>query len=136
MAEASLVRTVRFNARHRYWRDGWSQDRNRRVFGPHVESHGHDWTLEVTARGPIDDETGFVVDLGELDARLDELVAPLDGSDLNEAIPEVREGRILPSTEALARWFWDRLAGGLPGRARLVRVRVAESDLLAAVYEG
>jgi 6-pyruvoyltetrahydropterin/6-carboxytetrahydropterin synthase len=136
MMEASLIRTVRFHARHRYWRAAWSEEHNRSVFGPNVESHSHDWTVEVTVRGPIDEQTGFVVDLAGLDARLRELVEPLEGSDLDEAVPEARSGEIMPSTECLARWFWSRLAGALPGSARLVRVRVAESETLAAVYEG
>lgn len=134
MGETSLVRTVRFNARHRYWRDEWTAERNRRVFGAQVEPHEHDWAVEVTVHGPVADGTGWVVDLVALDERLQELVGPLDRQDLNEVIPEVREGGMMPTTENLARWFWQRLAGGVPGDARLVRVRVEESDTLAAEY--
>jgi len=43
---------------------------------------------------------------------------------------------MIPSTENLARWFWERLAPRIPGSASLVRVRVEESDTLAAEYEG
>lgn len=136
MEEASLVRTVRFHASHRYGRPEWRDERNRRVFGASTESHAHDWTLEVTVRGPVDEDTGFVVDLAALDERLEELVGTVDGRDLNRSIPEVREGRMMPTTESLARWFWRRLASEIPGSARLVRVRVAESDTLAAEYEG
>lgn len=136
MAEASLVRTVRFNARHRYRREEWSDRENRRVFGTSTEPHAHDWAVDVTVRGPIDARTGFVVDLGLLDERLDGLVGALDQGDLNEAVPEVRDGGMMPTTESLARWFWERLAPVVPGDARLVRVRVAESDTLAAEYEG
>ncbi|HZD04353.1 MAG TPA: 6-carboxytetrahydropterin synthase [Longimicrobiales bacterium] len=136
MGEASLVRTARFTAEHRYWRDEWSEEENRRVFGAASRAHGHVWTVEVTVRGPIHRATGFVIDLGALDELLDELVEGLDGGDVNRIVPEAREGRMVPTTENMARWFWDRLASRIPGAARLVRVRVAESDTLAAEYEG
>lgn len=136
MGEASLVRTVRFNAAHHYGRPQWTDDENRRAFGANADPHRHDWAVEVTVRGAIDERTGFVVDLAALDERLRGLVEALDQADLNEAIPEVREGRMVPSTESLARWFWERLAPDVPGEARLVRVRIAESDTLAAEYEG
>ena len=134
MADASLVRTVRFRASHAYGRSDWSDDENRRVFGDSAEPHAHDFVLEVAVRGPIDEETGFVVDLGGLDALLGDVVRPLDGGDLNKAVDEVREGGMIPTTENLARWFYGRLAGRLPVGVRLERVRVAESDALAAEF--
>ena len=73
------------------------------------------------------------LELGALDALLEELVGPLRESDLEEAIAEVRDGMI-PSTENLARWAFDRLAGRMPGTSRLVKVRLAESDALAAEF--
>lgn len=79
--------------------------------------------------------TGFVVDLSELDRILDrEITGPLDGADLNVAIPEVAGGEVQPGTEALARIFFERLEPLIPGDARLERVRVAESEELAAEY--
>jgi len=136
MGEATLVRTVRFQARHRYRHRDWTEAENREAFGTNVDVHAHDYTVVVTVRGAMDRRTGFVVDLGELDELLRDVVRPLDGQDLHDAIPEAREGAMMPSTESLAAWFWDRLAERIPGGARLVRVRVQESDALAAEYEG
>lgn len=136
MTEASLVRSVRFSAGHRYWRDDWSDEENRRVFGPASNPHGHNYLLEVTVRGPIDPDTGFVVDLGALDGLLAQIVDPLDSQDLNQAIPEVRKGEMVPTTENLARWFWHQIEPRVPDGGRLVKVRVAESESLAAEYVG
>lgn len=132
MSPASLIRTVHFSAGHRYWRDDWSDEENRSRFGASANRHGHNYALEITVQGEVDALTGFVVDLGALDALLDEVVAPLDQQDLNEVIPEVREGRIMPTTESLALWFMERLRHRIPGEGRLVRVRLAESGTLAA----
>jgi len=136
MGEAALVRTVRFRARHRYWRPEWTEGENRRVFGDSAESHGHDYAVHVTLHGPIDEQTGFLVDLAALDQLLGDVMRPLDETDLDRVIPEAHEGVMIPSTENLARWFWERLAPRIPGSASLVRVRVEESDTLAAEYEG
>jgi len=132
MLRTTLLRTVGFRATHRYWRSDWSEERNRQVFGAQTEPHQHDFRVQVALEGEVDRETGFLVDLATVDQVLERVVEGLRDRDLNRAIPEVREGEILPSTEELARWFWGRLQGEIPGSTRLVRVRVAESDELAA----
>ena len=104
------------------------------MFGTNVEPHEHDYTLEVTVRGEVDAATGFLVDLAALDAAIEDVVGPFRGRDLVEAIPEAAEGRLLPSTERLALWFFAQLERRLPGPARLHRIRVAESDRLAAEF--
>lgn len=133
MAEAALERTVRVRAKHHYHRPDWSEARNREVFGAVAEPHAHDYLVTITVRGALDAH-GFVVDLPRLDRAIAEEVAALDGGDLNVLVPEVRAGRLQPSTEALARWLWGRLEGRVPPPARLARVRVAESPELAAEY--
>ena len=136
MSEASLVRTVRFSAGHHYGRPDWDEQRNRETFGEGVHPHGHNWSLTVTVRGEVDPETGFVVDLPALDELLQrEVVSRFDQRDLNAEIAPVREGVLQPSTEALATWLFERLAPLVPGDARLVRLRLAESDALAAEVE-
>ena len=135
MPDASLTRIVSFSAGHHYRRADWDEARNRAAFGGSMTPHGHNYRLFVTVVGPVDPDTSFLVDLPALDHLLrTEVVERLDQQDLNEAIPEVREGRMLPSTEALARWFWERLSPSIPPPARLLRVRVEESATLMAEY--
>lgn len=136
MDPARLIRTVRFRARHHYRRMEWSDEENRRVFGPQGEPHEHDWTVEVHVVGPPDPDTGWVVDLGALDASLAATTEGWEGGDLNERIDDVANGAMLPSTEALARWLFRALSPMVPEPARLDRVRVAESTELAAEYPG
>lgn len=133
MLEAALERTLRIRATHHYRRADWSPEKNRETFGALAESHAHDYVVTVTVRGPLDPH-GFVVDLPALDRLLAVEVGALDDGDLNELVPDVRAGRIQPSTEALARWLWTKLEARIPGSARLSRVRVAESPELAAEY--
>lgn len=134
MSEARVIRRFRFRATHRYGRAAWSEDENRHAFGDQTEPHAHDWTLELHIVGPVDPLTGFLVDLGALDEAACKLVTGWDGGDLNELVPPVREGRIQPTTEALARWIFQTLEREIQGEARLDRVRVFESPELGAEY--
>jgi 6-pyruvoyltetrahydropterin/6-carboxytetrahydropterin synthase len=134
MSQASLTRSIRFRAAHHYWREDWTEEENERAFGENVNPHEHEYTLAVTVRGHIDEETGFMVDLGDLDRAIEAVVAPLRGGNLAETIAAAREGRLRPSTESLARWFFGQLGPRIPRPARLLRVRVAESEDLAAEF--
>ena len=137
MDEASLIRTVRFRASHHYGRDDWSEERNARTFGEAVRPHEHEYRVEVTVTGPPDPVSGLVTELGALDALLQrEVVEPLQGRSLNEALPPVAEGGAQPGTEVLAAWIFGRLQGRIPGEARLGRIRVWESDELGAEVGG
>lgn len=134
MSDAQFERTMRFSATHRYRRAEWSETRNREAFGDLVDAHPHDWVVTAVTRGSMAAVTGFSVDLPRLERAMESLISPLRDSDLNQSIPAVREGRMLPSCESLARWFFDELEPHVPAPARLVRVRVAESPEVAATW--
>lgn len=136
MPQVALVRAFRIRAHHRYWRKDWSAERNAEAFGELAESHPHDYRIEVEVTGVPDPETGFLVNLAEFDSLLAEALEPFRGGDLNRSIPEVREGKILPSTEALAQWVWERVDGRLPSEISLCRTAVWESEELGAEVVG
>jgi 6-pyruvoyltetrahydropterin/6-carboxytetrahydropterin synthase len=137
MTAASLTRRVRFAAAHRYRRPEWSDARNAEVFGAcaNPSFHGHGYVCDVTVRGEIDAVTGFIVDLGVLDRVLaTEVTARFDHRNINTDVPEFADGQLIPSGENLARFIFERVQAGLGERARVVRVRVAEDETLAAAY--
>ena len=85
--------------------------------------------------GPIDNQTGFVVDLGALDRILKtEVTDRFDHRNINLDVPEFADGKLVPSGENLARFIFERVAGALPKPARVVRVTVGEDDSLSATY--
>jgi 6-pyruvoyltetrahydropterin/6-carboxytetrahydropterin synthase len=133
----TLTRTVTFYATHRLYRPEWSAERNREAFGPLSEEppHGHQYRCSVTVSGGCDAPPDLLVDLGRLDAVLqDEVVAPFDGRYLNRDVPAF--ARILPTCEAMAAHFYDRIARHLPDGVRLERVRVSEDPTLHADCTG
>lgn len=133
-----LTRKVRFCAAHRYHRPEWSEERNREVFGPcaNPHGHGHDYLLEVTVAGEVDPVTGFSVDLGLLDRVLrEEVVAPLDHQHLNHAVPAFAPGGLIPTTENILLLLWDRIRPRLEP-ARLMRLRLHENQDFYVDYAG
>ncbi|CAN5736421.1 6-carboxytetrahydropterin synthase [soil metagenome] len=132
MSRASVLRVIRFRATHRYGVATWSDAENAAAFGALSEPHEHAFRVEVSVEGISHPETGFVVDLPSLDRiLLEEVTVPLDGTHLNDSVPEFRKGLVQPSTEALARWIGDRIRARISPPTHLRRVRVWESDDLA-----
>lgn len=133
----SLERRYRFSASHLYRRPDWSEDENRASFGKcaNLPGHGHNYRLFVTVRGEVDPVTGFIVDLGRLDALVAErVVERLDHQHLNAALPEFAAGGAIPSSENLVRWIHGQLAGALPGAVELAGLRLEEDEDLAAEW--
>ena len=63
--------------------------------------HGHNYHLEVTVAGEIDDRTGMLVDLGELQNAIDKyVVEPFDHTFLNKDIAYFAE--VVPTAENIA----------------------------------
>ena len=114
MNSAYMTRRVTFAAAHRYWREEWSEERNRSVFGacanPH--GHGHNYVLEATVGGTIDPETGYCIDLARLDTVLDEaVVSVLDHQHINHVVPELLHRLRLREDEDL---YVEYYGGGPP----------------------
>jgi 6-pyruvoyltetrahydropterin/6-carboxytetrahydropterin synthase len=133
----TLERRYRFSASHLYRRPEWSESENRSRFGKcaNLPGHGHNYRLYVTVGGEIDPETGFVIDLGALDALVQELVVErLDHQHLNAACPEFAEGRAIPSSENVVRWIHGQLADRLPPGSHLAKLRLEEDEDLAAEW--
>ncbi len=103
-----LSKQFRFDAAHTLDRV-IQTDSSRRI-------HGHSYRAEVTVRGRPDPVTGMVVDLGILEASMEEARDALDHRFLDEI------NDLGPATmENLSRWIWDRLK---PGVVNLFRVSV------------
>ena len=137
MPICTLTRRVKFAAAHRYRRPEWDDARNEAVFGPCARPsfHGHGYVCDVTVTGQIDPVTGFVVDLGFLDAILRrEVTERFDHRNINTDVPEFADGLLVPSGENLARFIFGRIQSAIGSDVRVVTVTVAEDDTLSATY--
>ena len=137
MPTASLTRRVSFSAAHRYSRPEWSDEKNATTFGACAwpNFHGHSYVCDVSVSGPIDDKTGFLVDLGVLDRILKEQVTDrFDHRNINLDVPEFADGKLVPTGENLARYIFERVDEELRKPTKVVRVTVGEDDRLSATY--
>lgn len=90
--------------------------------------HGHSFKVRVHVEGPVDPDTGWVMDFAEIRAAFSPLYDQLDHRYLNEI-----EGLDNPTSEVLAIWIWERLAPRLAGLSRIV---VQETCTSGCEYRG
>lgn len=131
-----ITNRTHFSAAHRLHNEARDADWNRQVFdkcnNPH--GHGHTYGLEVTVEGPVQDETGWVIDFKELKRIVAEkVVRKCDTRNLNVDVPFL--AGVNPTAENLAVKFWEELAGEV-APARLVRIVLHETERNKAIYTG
>jgi 6-pyruvoyltetrahydropterin/6-carboxytetrahydropterin synthase len=132
----TITRRATFAAAHRLYRAAWDDEHNADVFGrcANPGGHGHNYVLEVTIGGEVDPETGMIADLKWVKEVMDRYVIDhVDHRNLNLDVEFLRD--IVPTAENLACVFWSRLVRPISEHARLVRVRVQETENNVATYE-
>lgn len=99
--------------------------------------HWHHWGVEAVFRGAELDDAGVLVDFEVVGRRLREVLAPLEGTHLNDH-PFLESAAA--SAEHVARRIWEALVGDPPAQtwapARLISVGVTEAAGCVAVYIG
>jgi 6-pyruvoyltetrahydropterin/6-carboxytetrahydropterin synthase len=121
-----ITRRATFAAAHILCRPEWSEEKNREVFGACATDHGHNYVVEVTVGGPLDAETGMVVNLKHVDAVLRrEFIDAVDHRHLNRDVAFLHE--IVPTAENIALAAFHRLEPHFKP-ARLLKLRLVESE--------
>ncbi|MEA2174489.1 MAG: 6-pyruvoyltetrahydropterin/6-carboxytetrahydropterin synthase [Blastocatellia bacterium] len=96
--------------------------------------HGHNYKIEIYARGSELDNIGLLVDFGELKTAADEVVQYLDHRNINELAPFDEE--LNPSAENLARYILERVASRVGDeRVQVYKVRCFETPTSIATYQ-
>lgn len=127
--KAYFGRRYLLSASHRLHANTLSAEENRAAYGkcnnPH--GHGHNYVIEVLTGGPVDAETGMVIDLAALDAVVrTKVLERFDHTNLNLDPLFVQE---VPTTENLCRAVFGLLKGALPaGELEYVRVEETENN--------
>ena len=123
---ARITRRATFAAAHVLRRPDWDEEHNRAVFGACVGDHGHNYVLEVTVAGPLDPETGMIINLKRLDAVIREhFIDCVDHKHLNRDVPFLRDLNPTAENVALAAW---RVLQPVLLPIELARIRVAETE--------
>ena len=124
---AYFGRRYAMSASHRLHTDALSADENREAYGkcnnPH--GHGHNYIVEVLTRGPVDPDTGMVINLAALDEVVQTRV--LDRFDHANLNLDPMFTATVPTTENLCKAVYKLLDGSL-APAELAHVRVEETE--------
>ena len=125
--KAYFGRRYTISASHRLHTQALSPDQNRAAFGKcnNTHGHGHNYTVEVLVGGPVDPETGMVINLAALDevVRM-RILQRFDHANLN--LDPLFLNRV-PTTENLSIALFALLRDALP-IGKLERVRVEETE--------
>lgn len=96
---------------------------------PSKRIHGHSYRAVVTIAGQADPISGMVMDLGYFERALEVARDGLDHRMLDDI-----EGLGPATVENLCSWIWRKLAGDLPGLARIAIHRDSSGD--TCIYHG
>ena len=124
---ASFGRRYALSASHRLHSDAVTAAENAATYGkcnnPH--GHGHNYVVQVLARGPVGPETGMVINMADLDRTVQAQV--LDRFDHCNLNLDPLFAQRVPTTENLCRAVFELLAGSLHP-ATLAEVRIEETE--------
>jgi 6-pyruvoyltetrahydropterin/6-carboxytetrahydropterin synthase len=133
--KAYLSRRYRISASHRLHSDAMSAEENRSTYGkcnnPH--GHGHNYTIQITVSGQVDEKTGMVCNLTDLDTFIErEVLARYDHENLNTLQEFAAQ---VPTTENLCVQIYEIVHRGF-SRAHLEKVRLEETMMNSFEYTG
>jgi 6-pyruvoyltetrahydropterin/6-carboxytetrahydropterin synthase len=132
----TVFRKAHFNAAHRLFNPNWSDEKNQEVFGKcnNPNYHGHNYQLEVSVRGEVDPETGYVIDIKVLKDLIKEHVEDrYDHKNLNLDTEDFKN--LNPTAENIAAVIWNRLRAVLGSELEL-KVRLYETERNFVECEG
>jgi 6-pyruvoyltetrahydropterin/6-carboxytetrahydropterin synthase len=133
--KAHLTRRYMFSASHRLHSDDMSDDENTRVYGKcnNPYGHGHNYMIEITVSGCVDESTGMVCNLVDLDGFVRSNI--LDRYHLQNLnlLPEFAGN--VPTTENLCISIYDIVQRGFR-LAHLDKVRIEETLMNSFEYAG
>jgi 6-pyruvoyltetrahydropterin/6-carboxytetrahydropterin synthase len=90
--------------------------------------HGHSFQVRISVEGPVDEQTGWIMDFGDIKAAFAPIYDQLDHHYLNDVV-----GLENPTSENLALWIWQKLKPVLP---ELSCVTIKETCTSGCVYKG
>ena len=129
-----ITKQYKFCAAHKYWNNNWSKEKNKEIFDDDIKIHGHNYDLYVTIKGPIDQDSGFIINLLFLNKIVkDKIIKPLDHSMIHEH-PYFKEKQ--PSTENLVQFIWHQISPEISLPAKLHCIKLRETGTIFTEYYG
>ena len=136
MAEfTTLSKRIEFSASHRYWNNDFTEEENLSIFGKCTSEygHGHNYVLETTVRGPVDEDTGMIINIYKLKPILKSVLKQFDHKFLNLDTDYFE--KLIPTTENFAKILYECINEKLKdSECELLKVRLYETKDLYVDY--
>ena len=132
-----LTRREIFSACHRLHSTKLTDEENLEIFSKcnNLNGHGHNYVVEVTVKGHLDDATGMVMNITDLKKIIDMFVMrPLDHKHLDKDVPYFFD--VVSTTENVAVFIWRAIKDKLPSNVQLDQVKIWETEKNIVVYKG
>jgi 6-pyruvoyltetrahydropterin/6-carboxytetrahydropterin synthase len=136
MPIVTITRRLQFNAAHRVHNPALSDAENKALFGKcnNPNWHGHNYTLDVSVAGPVDEKTGYVVDLSRIKRVVErEVIDKVDHRNFNLEV-DFMQG-IIPTTENIVVAMW-RVIEPAMRPAKLTKLVLWETPNNYVEYDG
>ena len=134
MSNPIITKKYHFCASHKYGNSNWSEEKNYEVFGKDYNNHGHNYILEVSVTGPIDPDSGWLVDLQKLNVLVrSRIVDVMDHSQIEKDIDWFKGKQ--PSSENILVWAWNEIAPRME-QGTLHRLRLVETHSIFTDFYG
>ena len=134
MSNPIITKKYHFCASHKYGNSNWSEEKNYEVFGKDYNNHGHNYILEVSVTGPIDPDSGWLVDLQKLNVLVrSRIVDVIDHSQIEKDIDWFKGKQ--PSSENILVWAWNEIAPRME-QGTIHRLRLVETHSIHTDYYG
>ena len=90
--------------------------------------HGHSFQVRIEVEGPVGEQSGWIMDFGDIKAAFAPIYEQLDHHYLNDI-----QGLENPTSENLALWIWQQLKPALP---QLSSITIKETCTSGCIYRG
>jgi len=130
----SVTRKEHFNCAHRLHNPKWSDEKNSSFYGKcnNPNYHGHNYNLEVTITGELDQESGYLIDMKYLsDIIKEEILNPFDHKNLNLDVEDFKN--LNPTAENMAIVMYNKLVKRLNNNFD-IKIKLYETERNSVIY--
>ncbi|EFA77977.1 6-pyruvoyltetrahydropterin synthase [Heterostelium album PN500] len=128
-----LTRREVFSASHRLYSEHLTEEENKATYGKCINQHGHNYTLEVSVRGKLNEKTGMFINATELKQIIkEEIMDRMDHKNLEVDVKEFQG--VVTTTENLCVVIYELLAKRLG--ELLYEVKILETENNYVIYRG
>uniref|UniRef100_A0A8D8T2C3 6-pyruvoyl tetrahydrobiopterin synthase n=1 Tax=Cacopsylla melanoneura TaxID=428564 RepID=A0A8D8T2C3_9HEMI len=132
-----LTRVEKFSAAHRLHSPHLSDEENLITYGKcnNFHGHGHNYTAEVTLKGPISKEKGMVLNINDLKVYMKQaIMEPMDHKNLDKDVPYFAD--VVSTSENVAIFIWNNMKKVMKEPELLYEVKLFETDKNIILYRG